>query len=71
MQGVKFGETSLYLKIFEFRNTDWVCQKVVEDNMDELSLWRFEATDGSSQGRRSPIPHIQGVPEIVRLSNPL
>ena len=50
LQGVRFGETRLVLKIFEFRGTDWVCERVIDEEMPQLVTWRFSSVGDSQQG---------------------
>ena len=38
---LKKGQTSLQLKIFEFRENDWTCSQLIEQEIAELSTWRF------------------------------
>ncbi len=51
MQGVCLGTTFLTLKIFSFRETDWTCSQLMEDNMPELGTWRFVSDAVMSGGK--------------------
>ena len=48
MQNVRYGETKIHLQIFGFRDMDWICSRDIEENMAELSTWRFQVKTESN-----------------------
>ncbi|KAL1431458.1 hypothetical protein MTO96_014190 [Rhipicephalus appendiculatus] len=40
------GESTLLLQLLGYRDMEWSCKKLLEANMDELSVLTFEAKDG-------------------------
>ncbi len=50
LQGIRFGHTYLHMRIFEFRETDWSCSQLIEQELAELTTWRFYSIDIYANG---------------------
>ena len=46
---IRFQYASLHLKLFGFRNMNWKCAQLVENDFPEISQWKFKSEDGGSK----------------------
>lgn len=51
LPGIRFGYSSLHLKIYEFRETDWTCSQVIEE-LTELTTWRFYSVESNEAQKK-------------------
>ena len=55
IQRFRLGFTSLHMKIFEFRGTDWTCSQLIDKELDEVSTWRFYSNPDPESGMQAKI----------------
>ena len=49
MPQIRFEYASLHLKLFGFRDLDWKCAQLVENDFPEISQWKFRSLDGQAK----------------------
>jgi len=49
---IRFGFTWMHLKIFGFRDSDWICSQLIENELhDAISHWKFRSVHAGIQAK--------------------
>ena len=48
ISGVRFNEDKLVMRINEYESAHWLTERVLTEDMDELTTWRFDVVDAAT-----------------------